>query len=76
MSPISMDKNLLFLFADHQIQPSRSAKFSFPLGGQKLEGFLVNQSGKFFAYLNKCRHLGITLDWDTNEGSRIGPAFY
>ena len=61
------EKNPLLLFQEDQIHPSRSAKFSFSLNGQKVEGFIVNENGKFLAYVNKCRHMGITLDWDSNE---------
>ena len=61
------DRNFLLLFPEKKIQPSQTAKFSISLDGQKLEGFVLNENGKFFAYMNKCRHMGITLDWDSNE---------
>ncbi|MHB8483905.1 MAG: Rieske (2Fe-2S) protein [Nitrospiria bacterium] len=64
---MSAEKSLLPLFPEDQVKPSRSAKFSFLLDGQKLEGFVVNENGKFLAYVNKCRHMGVTLDWDSNE---------
>ncbi len=62
-----IEKNLALLFPENHIQPSGSVKFSLSLDGQILEGFLINEKGKYFAYLNRCRHMGITLDWDSKE---------
>ena len=57
----------LFLAREVDIQPSCSVKFAFLLKEKKLEGFLINDGGNFRAYINRCRHMGITLDWDTGE---------
>jgi nitrite reductase/ring-hydroxylating ferredoxin subunit len=62
-----VEKNLLFLISAGELLPSRSFKFSFALDGQKQEGFIINENGGYYAYVNKCRHMGITLDWDTNN---------
>ena len=32
-----------------------------------MEGFLVNYGGRLFAYVNRCRHLSISLDWVDNR---------
>lgn len=50
-----------------QIAPSESLAFYFDLNSKRIEGFVINQQGQYFAYMNRCRHMGITLDWDTHE---------
>ena len=57
----------LYIGSPSEIGPSESLGFHFILKAKKLEGFVINQKGQYFAYLNRCRHMGITLDWDTNE---------
>lgn len=34
---------------------------AFELDGSSL--FLINKRGEFFAYINRCPHLGIRLEW-------------
>lgn len=60
------DRHLLIV-SSSDLAPSESYKFTFMLNDKKLEGFVINEKGQFFAYINRCRHMGITLDWDTNE---------
>jgi nitrite reductase/ring-hydroxylating ferredoxin subunit len=62
-----VEKKLLFLISAGELLPFSSFKFSFTLDGQKQEGFVINENGGYYAYVNKCRHMGITLDWDTND---------
>ena len=44
-----------------------SKKFTIRSGGRELEALLVNFEGTFFAYRNRCPHVGITLDWVDNQ---------
>jgi len=44
-----------------------SKKFQIPRGEFKTEGLLVNYQGNFYAYLNRCPHVGISLDWVDNQ---------
>jgi nitrite reductase/ring-hydroxylating ferredoxin subunit len=62
----------LFVASTSQILPSHSFKFSFDLKEKKLECFVINEKGHFFGYINRCRHMGITLDWDTNDFYSLG----
>ena len=41
----------------------KSKKFTLRCGGNDLEAVLINFEGEHFAYLNRCRHIGISLDW-------------
>lgn len=42
-------------------------KFSLRCRGSTVEGLLVNYEGKFFAYVNRCRHIAISMDWVDNQ---------
>lgn len=44
-----------------------SKKFTLNSNGRDVEAMLVNYQGDFFAYLNRCPHIGITLDWVDNQ---------
>ena len=42
-------------------------KFHLKSGGATVEAFLVNYDGALYAYLNRCRHISLTLDWVDNR---------
>ncbi|MBI4527929.1 MAG: Rieske 2Fe-2S domain-containing protein [Deltaproteobacteria bacterium] len=42
-------------------------KFRIRCRGFTLEGFLVNYEGKLFAYVNRCCHMPISMDWVENR---------
>lgn len=44
-----------------------SKKFTIRSGAREVEALLVNYQGAFFAYKNRCPHVGITLDWVDNQ---------
>ncbi len=44
-----------------------SAKFRLQCSGQTLDGFVVNIDGAFFAYVNRCAHVGTPLDLWPND---------
>lgn len=44
-----------------------SKKFLLRRGSREFEALLVNYQGDFFAYVNRCPHTGITLDWVNNQ---------
>lgn len=50
-----------------EIAHGESKKFTLRRGRRELEGLLVNFQGQLFAYLNRCPHTGITLDWVNNQ---------
>lgn len=49
------------------IGPGMSAKFPLLWRGRRVEGFVVNYEGRFYAYVNHCIHAGTPLDWWPNE---------
>ena len=50
-----------------ELEHGTSKKFTMRRGGRDLEGLLVNYQGNHFAYVNRCPHTGITLDWVNNQ---------
>lgn len=38
-------------------------RFAVERGGETLQGFAIRYDGKAYAYLNRCAHVGIELDW-------------
>jgi len=50
-----------------EIERGKSKKFTFRRGQRELEALVVNFEGQHFAYINRCPHTGITLDWVNNQ---------
>jgi nitrite reductase/ring-hydroxylating ferredoxin subunit len=50
-----------------EVGPGRSKKFLVRAGGQEVEAFLLNVGGAFHAYVNRCRHVPMGLDWVENQ---------
>ncbi len=50
-----------------EIAHGESKKFTLQRGRRELEGLLVNFQGNLFAYLNRCPHTGLALDWVNNQ---------
>jgi nitrite reductase/ring-hydroxylating ferredoxin subunit len=50
-----------------EIEHGKSKKFTLRRGQRDLEALLVNFEGRHFAYINRCPHTGITLDWVNNQ---------
>ncbi|MGH7794238.1 MAG: Rieske (2Fe-2S) protein [Candidatus Binatia bacterium] len=50
-----------------EIEHGKSKKFTLRRGKRDLEALLVNFEGRHFAYINRCPHTGITLDWVNNQ---------
>jgi nitrite reductase/ring-hydroxylating ferredoxin subunit len=50
-----------------EIAPGQSRKFILPVGGVDEECFVINFRGGFYAYVNRCRHIPIAMDWVDNQ---------
>src|SRR5258708_15912963 len=49
------------------LAPGESLKFMMPIRGADEECFLINFGGEFHAYVNRCRHVPIAMDWVDNQ---------
>jgi nitrite reductase/ring-hydroxylating ferredoxin subunit len=47
--------------------PGQSLTFGLECAGRRIEAFLINFRGRFHAYVNRCRHVPMTLDWVENQ---------
>jgi nitrite reductase/ring-hydroxylating ferredoxin subunit len=45
------------------VAPGESLKFVLPILGNDEECFMVNFRGQFHAYVNRCRHLPLPMNW-------------
>ena len=49
------------------LKPGESMKFLLPIRGTDEECFLINFNGEFHAYVNRCRHVPMPMDWVDNQ---------
>jgi len=50
-----------------EVQPGHTKKFMMTIGGNEEECFLVNFGGELRAYVNRCCHVPMSLDWVENQ---------
>ena len=50
-----------------EIPPGKSRKFLLEHRGHEIECFVVNFRGAHHAYVNRCRHVPMSLDWVENR---------
>ncbi|MBC7684070.1 MAG: Rieske 2Fe-2S domain-containing protein [Bdellovibrionales bacterium] len=53
--------------ADQVIEGGKGVRFPVRAYGDKATGFVVRYDGKAYAYLNRCAHVPIELDWAEGE---------
>jgi nitrite reductase/ring-hydroxylating ferredoxin subunit len=60
-------EKFLKIAATEEIREGQSVKFVIPRKDRITEAFVVKKDGKFFSYLNLCRHWSVGLDFDDND---------
>ncbi|MGH7966203.1 MAG: Rieske (2Fe-2S) protein [Candidatus Binatia bacterium] len=50
-----------------EVEPGQTKKFILLVEGREVECFLVNYGDRLFAYINRCRHVPMTMDWVENQ---------
>ena len=50
-----------------ELVPGMTKKFTLTKGKYRVEGMLLNYDGSLYAYLNRCPHVGLSLDWVDNQ---------
>ena len=50
-----------------ELGPGQTKKFVLACDGREIEGFVLNVAGAFHAYVNRCRHVPMGLDWVENQ---------
>lgn len=49
------------------VPPGTTMKFMLPTPGEPVEAFVVNVRGELHGWVNRCRHVPMTLDWVENR---------
>lgn len=49
------------------VPPGHTVKFRVACAGRVVEGFVVNHHGRYYAYVNRCPHVGTPLDLWPND---------
>ena len=62
-----MTKKEVLIAKENEIAEGKSKKFTLTRGGEKLEGFVVRRKKALYAYLNRCAHVSLPLDWGDND---------
>jgi len=50
-----------------ELAPGTSRKFLLLCGDREVEAFVVNHGGALYAYVNRCCHIPMTMDWVENQ---------
>jgi len=50
-----------------ELAPGRSKKFVLVRDGFEVECFVINHQGRLHAWVNRCRHVPMTMDWIENQ---------
>jgi len=50
-----------------ELSHGMTKKFRLKCQGRDVEGLLVAYEGSVYAYVNRCRHIPISMDWIDNE---------
>ncbi|MGH7870708.1 MAG: Rieske (2Fe-2S) protein [Candidatus Binatia bacterium] len=67
MAKVQSKANRKLVASLGEIEHGQSKKFTLRRGPRDLEALIVNYEGAYFAYVNRCPHTGITLDWVNNQ---------
>lgn len=49
------------------LAPGTSHKFVLHCRGREIEAFVINHGGAFYAWVNRCCHIPMTMDWVENR---------
>jgi nitrite reductase/ring-hydroxylating ferredoxin subunit len=58
---------ILICASDAVLEGGKGVRFALTAGGEDGTGFVVRYGGKAYAYLNRCAHVPIELDWAEGE---------
>ena len=64
---MSAEAGLFVCDADQLVDGGRGIRFPVLVYGQPGTGFVVRFAGKPYAYLNRCAHVPIELDWKEGD---------
>ncbi|MDP1595352.1 MAG: Rieske 2Fe-2S domain-containing protein [Methylotenera sp.] len=60
------EQGLIVIDSADLVDGGKGIRFALPALGEFVTGFVVRFQGKPYAYVNRCAHISVELDW--NEG--------
>lgn len=60
-------EEILICAADAVLEAGKGVRFPLTAGGQDATGFVIRYDNLVYAYLNRCAHVPIELDWNEGE---------
>ena len=60
-------EEILVCASDDLLEGGKGVRFPLTAGGEDGTGFVVRYGGQAYAYLNRCAHVPIELDWNQGE---------
>lgn len=60
-------EEILVCASDDLQEGGKGVRFPLTAGGEDGTGFVVRYGGQAYAYLNRCAHVPIELDWNQGE---------
>jgi nitrite reductase/ring-hydroxylating ferredoxin subunit len=64
---VAKESKRKFVGIADELAHGTSKKFTLRRGSREFEALLINYQGDLYAYVNRCPHTGITLDWVNNQ---------
>ena len=61
------DRQKISITEVNDLTEGEAMSFEFQTEQQKLRGFVVMYQGNYYAYLNRCPHTGVNLEWQPNQ---------
>ena len=50
-----------------ELESGQTKKFMLEIDGREEECFVINHRGQLYAYVNRCCHVPMTMDWIDNQ---------
>ena len=64
---MNQTENIISYKSEDLINEDKGIRFPLPALGEFATGFVVRFHGKPYAYVNKCAHVPVELDWNESE---------
>lgn len=68
----AMDDAIFVCEASVLEEGGKGVRFPVTAAGEDATGFVVRYHGKVYAYLNRCAHVSIELDWNPGDFFDVG----
>jgi len=65
--PDAVNDEILICAADAVVDSGLGVRFPVTAGGEDATAFVIRHGGTAYAYLNRCAHVPIELDWAPGE---------